>query len=468
MREPASYRDPSGVVFRRDGVVYRQVNRDFAEQWELLRASGLYDTLASSALLLPHEEEAGVEPLDDRAVAVIRPRQIDFISYPYEWSFSQLKDAALVTLTIQERALDAGMTLKDASAYNIQFVDGRPILIDSLSFEGLVPGEPWVAYRQFCQHFLAPLAAMAYRDVRLGLLLRPMADGLPLDLTSSLLPGRTKLRPGLAAHLHLHARAEKKATADGSGKAGGAPGMDGVPRSGRRVSDTGRRALLDSLRRTVEGLRWKPDDTTWSSYTALTSYSPAAAASKARLVEAMISRTSPGRVWDIGANTGTYSAIAAATGRPVIALDADAGAIERLYLATRAGEMPGVAPFVVNLVGPSPAIGWALEERRSLVQRGPAPTLMALALIHHLAIGANVPLPLISSFFATIGSEVVVEFVPKEDPQARSLLLGRRDVFPDYSIDGFRSALSADFELVEEAAIDDSRRTLVRMRRLVR
>lgn len=455
MEDPASFRDPSGVVFTRDGIVYRQINRVFADEWERLRTSGLYDELTRAGLLVPHEEAPDVDPVDDRADRVIKPLQLDFVSYPYEWSFSQLKDAALTTLEIQERALNSGMSLKDASAYNIQFVDGRPTLIDSLSFEAAVQGKPWVAYRQFCQHFLAPLALMAYRDVRCGLLLQTFGDGIPLDLANSLLPGRTRLRPGLAAHLHLHARAQQR------------PGDASASRSSRAsVSDLGRRALLDSLKRAVEGLRWKPRATQWSSYTTLTSYSAAAAASKAELVGEMLARVQGPRIWDIGANDGTYSAIAVAAGHRVVALDAEAGAVEQLYLKVRAGEMHDILPLVVDVTNPSPASGWALQERRSLTERGPAPVVMALALIHHIAIGCNVPLANLSAFLASIGSELVIEFVPKDDPQTQTLLEARDDIFPDYTLDGFRAAFGKRFQLLDEAAIADSRRTLFRMRRL--
>jgi ribosomal protein L11 methylase PrmA len=454
VEDPASFRDPSGVVFARDGVVYRQVNRAFADEWALLHSSGLYDELTHASLLVPYEEAAAVRPVDDRAVLVIKPLQLDFVSYPYEWSFSQLKDAALATLEIQERALSAGMSLKDASAYNIQFIEGRPTLIDSLSFEAAVAGEPWVAYRQFCQHFLAPLAMMAYRDIRYGLLLQQFSDGIPLDLATSILPGRTRLRPGLAAHLHLHARAQRT----GQGSSGRA--------SRARVSDLGRRALLDSLRRSVDGLKWRPDGTQWSGYTAHTSYSPAAADAKAKLVGEMLGRVRGERVWDIGANTGAYSAIAAAGGRRVVAFDSDAGAVEQLYLRVRAGEMRGVLPLVLDIANPSPASGWALRERRSLLDRGPAPVAMALALIHHLAIARNVPLGKVSALLASICSELLIEFVPKEDPQTQTLLQSRQDIFPDYTVEGFKAAFSERFDLLEEADIEDSRRTLFLMRRI--
>ena len=167
-----------------------------------------------------------------------RPRELPLISYPYEWCFSQLREAALLTLELQRRALAAGMRLKDASAYNIQFDAGRPILIDTLSFEVGDPTQPWPAYRQFCEHFLAPLALIAYRDPRCGLMLRDFIDGIPVDLAARLMPGRTRLRPGLLAHLHLHAGAQRRSQA---------AGPTAEHRGARRMSQTGQEAILDSL-----------------------------------------------------------------------------------------------------------------------------------------------------------------------------------------------------------------------------
>ena len=204
-----SFRDPSGFVFERQGELYRQVNVIHAEHYDHLVASGLYDHLVRSGLLIPHQEVEIPASEPTRAYRVLKPERIDFVSYPYEWSFGQLRDAARVTIKAQAAALDHGMSLRDASAYNIQFQRGHPLLIDTLSFEKLPEGSPWVAYRQFCQHFLAPLALMSHRDVRLGQLLRIHLDGIPLDLAVRLLPWRTRLRPSLLLHLFLHARSQR-------------------------------------------------------------------------------------------------------------------------------------------------------------------------------------------------------------------------------------------------------------------
>ena len=206
----ASFRDPSGFLFSRSGILYRQINRAYSKDYARLMDSGLYEKLVKASLLIPHTEVDQPPAQSDLAFKVIQPERVPFISYPYDWSFSQLKDAALVTLSIQKRALKLDLSLKDASAYNIQFVRGRAMLIDTLSFEIYKEGEPWVAYKQFCQHFLAPLALMTYRDVRLSQFLRVYIDGIPLDLASELLPAKTKFNFGLLTHIHIHAGAQKR------------------------------------------------------------------------------------------------------------------------------------------------------------------------------------------------------------------------------------------------------------------
>ncbi|HET9416244.1 MAG TPA: SAM-dependent methyltransferase [Candidatus Limnocylindria bacterium] len=455
--DPASFRDPAGFVFRRDGVLYRQVQPPASADWAAYHASGLRDRLVADGLVVDHDEVGGELAALPGAVAVIRPRPVEVISYPYEWSFSQLKDAALLTLELQTRALDAGMRLKDASAYNVQLEHGRPILIDTLSFEVAGATEPWPAYRQFCEHFLAPLALIAHRDARTGLLLRDFIDGIPLDLAATLLPGRTRLNLGLLSHLHLHAGAQKRSSREG-------PPATDAPAPQRRVSATGQRALLDSLRRTVEGLRWQPTGH-WAGYAGATSYSDEATSSKAALVREMLDAVGGNRAWDLGANTGVYSAIAAGAGYRVVAWDQDAGSVEAHWLTVRSDDRSPILPLICDLSNPSPALGWGLRERRSFLEREEPDILLGLALVHHLAIGNNVPLPGIAELFARIAPNAIVEFVPKDDPMTGRLLAARRDIFDGYTIDGFRSAFGKAFEIAREEPIADSPRTLFLLRR---
>jgi hypothetical protein len=463
-REPGSYRDPSGFVFRRDGVLYRQINASFADDWALFESSGLHRSLIDEGLLVADHPAAVELAPEPGAVVVIQPDEIGFISHPFEWSFSQLKDAALLTLRAQAVAGEHGMAIRDASAYNVQFRDGLPILIDTLSFERAAAGEPWKPYRQFCENFLAPLALMAHCDGRLGQLLRTWIDGVPLDLASELLPRRTRyFAPGLAAHIHLHARAQRQHADDA--------GPDGAPSTAPRavtMSEGRRLALLDHLKRTVEGLHLPARGTVWAEYADQTSYSHAGTASKEAIVKRMAEAVwaeGGRRAWDVGANTGRYSRIAADAGFWVLALDIDWAAVERHYLALRAAGDRRIMPFLADIAEPSPGIGWENAERASLIDRANADVLIALALVHHLAIGRNVPLPMVSRLMARLSPHLIVEWVPKEDPMGRRLLAAREDVFADYSIDAFRAAFGHDFEIVEEAPIEDSGRVLFRMHR---
>jgi SAM-dependent methyltransferase len=456
--DPGSFRDPSGFIFRRNGVVYRQINESFAARWGDLVSSGLLDDLHARGFLIPHDAAPlAVAMQPDLAHAVIRPEPLDFVSYPYEWSFGQLRDAALLTLDVQAACAEAGFTLRDATAYNVQFLRGRPVLIDTLSFERAEAGRPWAAYRQFCEHFLAPLALMARRDVRCGLMLREFIDGLPLDLAASLLPGRTKLNPGLLSHVHLHARAQRR-YADWT-EAGAAA------TTGRTLSPLRQRALIDSLRRTVAGLHWEPAGTEWADYAENTSYGDEAARRKDELVREYLRDATGERVWDLGANTGRFSRIAAALGRRVVAWDVDPAATERHYRRVRADGTTSILPLVLDLGNPSPSLGWANAERGSLQDRADADVVLALALVHHLAISRNIPLDRLADFFGRLAPGLIVEFVPKDDPMVQKLLATREDVFPDYTLDGFRAAFGRRFEIAGEALIEGSRRVLFRMKR---
>jgi hypothetical protein len=451
-RLAASFRDPSGFLFCRDGALYRQVNTCYREHYDRLMSSGLYEALVAAHLLVRHTESDVAPAESDLAYKVLQPELIPFISYPYEWCFSQLRDAALTTLRLQKTALERGLSLKDASAYNIQFHRGRPRLIDTLSFEIYREGRPWVAYRQFCQHFLAPLALMAHTDVRLGQLLRIHLDGVPLDLASRLLPARTRLNPGLLIHLHLHAKSQTRY----AGKA---------VASAARVSRLALLGLVDSLESTVRKLTWRPQGTEWADYYAETSYSEAGREEKQRIVAEFVARANPQVVWDLGANTGVFSRIAAAHGAFTLSFDLDPAAVERNYLACREAGGERLLPLVMDLTNPSPGLGWGHEERSSLLSRGPADLVLALALVHHLAISNNVPLPAISTFLRGICTHLVIEFVPKDDPQVQRLLATREDIFPDYTPEGFVAAFARDFETLASIPVPGSPRVLHLMAR---
>jgi len=449
----ASFRDPSGFLFQQDGIIYRQVNLVYKDDYDHLMNSGLYQALVDDKLLIPHEE-VGIEPPAPKlAYRVIKPEPIHFISYPYEWCFSQLRDAALTTLKIQRKATDFGMSLRDSSAYNIQFKNGRPLFIDTLSFGKYHEGEPWVAYRQFCQHFFAPLALMSYKDIRLSQLLSIHIDGLPLDLAARLLPCRTRLRFSLLSHIHLHARSQKHFA-------------DKPINIGRHwMSRYALLGILNSLESAVKKLKWQPGGTEWAEYYQDTNYSPQAFEHKKTIVAGFLDRVRPATVWDLGANVGIFSRLASDRGILTVSFDVDPAAVEKNYLDCVARDDTSILPLVIDLTNPSPSIGWENKERMSLKERGPADAVLALALVHHLAISNNVPLSRIAGFLSDICHWLIIEFIPKTDSQVQRLLATREDIFPDYTRQAFEQEFSRCFTIDDSADISESQRRLYLMRK---
>ena len=443
-------------MFKHEGKLYRQVNQKYSKEYDLLMGSGLYEQLSKSRTLVAHKEvDHQLAPIPETAYRVIKPEVVDFISYPYEWCFNQLQDAAVLTLAIARRALEFGMSLKDASAYNIQFQNGRPVFIDTLSFEKYEEGMPWVAYKQFCQHFLAPLALMAKTDIRLAQLLRLHIDGIPLDLASKLLPANSKFNLGLTTHIHIHAQSQKryadKEVSQEEVKA--------------RMSKTAMVGLLDSLLSTVRGLNVKTIQTEWTDYYQDNNYTKKSFEAKRQLVKSYIEKANPKRVWDLGGNTGEFSRAASDLGIPTVCFDIDPGAVQQNYELVKKNKEKFMLPLRMDLTNPSPDLGWHNAERESMQARGPVDLVMALALIHHLAISNNVPLVDVADYFADLGEYLIIEFVPKSDSQVKRLLASRLDIFPDYTLEGFRQAFEHHYLLIDETPIDACERTVFLMKR---
>jgi len=449
----ASFRDPSGFLFKHQGHIYRQVNLSYREDYDRSLGSGLYRKLIDSGILIPHEEIEIASPAPEIVYKIIRPEQLEFISYPYEWSFSQLKDAALVTLTIESLAIELGMSLKDASAYNIQFQHGKPVFIDTLSFEKYQPERPWIAYRQFCQHFLAPLSLMAFCDVRLGQLLRDYIDGIPLDLASKLLPRRTWFNFTLLIHIHIHARSQKHYASQ-------------KIKTRRQFSHNSMIGLLDSLKGGISNLHWNPSGMGWENYYEEHNYSPQGIQHKKDAVSHWLDLIHPKMVWDLGANTGLFSRLASERGIPTLAFDIDPAAVELNYRSCVTQQETNLLPLVMDLANPSPSIGWENIERPSFLERAPADAIFALALLHHLAIGNNVPLDRLAGFFNRLGKWLIIEFIPKDDSQVQRLLANRQDIFNDYTAGCFETAFSKYFSVEHKEPIPGSTRQLYLMKNL--
>ena len=447
----SSFRDPSGCIFTYNGLLYRQINKTYQEHYDFLISSGCYNDLVSNNLLVRHQEVNDISPVSDDYYKIIKPEKIPFITYPYEWSFSQLKDAAITTIEIQKKALDYGLILKDSSAYNIQFKDGNPILIDTLSFEKYSDGQLWTGYRQFCQHFLAPLALMSYKDIRLCKLLQSFLDGIPLDLTSSLLPMRTYLNFSLLSHIHLHAKSQKHF----SGK------KTSIARQGIRRHQLF--ALISNLESSIKKLNWQPRNTEWASYYHDIKYSPDSLADKKQIISQLLDRIRARTICDLGSNTGMFSGLPQNKNILTISIDNDPAAIEINYLKCRKGNKSNVLPLYIDITNPSPGIGWAHQERMSLLHRGPFDICLALALIHHLVISDNLPFPVIADYLSKLCHNLIIEFIPKDDPQVQLLLATRKDIFSNYTKNSLENSFRKYFKIENAYPIKDSRRIIYLM-----
>ncbi len=452
--DKASFRDPDGFVFKYQNSIYRQVNISYKENYNHLLKSGLYKELKKASLLISHRELNNLKIRDSNAYKILKPTPVKFISYPYEWCFSELKDAALATVRIQKMALKHGITLKDASSYNIQFIAGKPILIDTLSFEKYEEGKPWNAYRQFCQHFIAPLVLASYIDVRLINLLRFYIDGIPLDLTSKLLPNSTYLSPSLLFHVHLHAKAQTQLVQKRT-----------QLKKSKKFSKNALLQLIESLENIISKLSLKKKKSTWINYYRDDSYSRKAFNSKVQIVEKVLNDVKPKTVWDLGANTGVFSFLASRRRIETVAFDNDPISVEENYLEMKKKGDQYVLPLVLDLTNPSPFQGFANEERMSLIERGPVDIILALALVHHLVIANNVTLEMLVKFMSRITKWLIIEFVPKTDQKVKFMLSFRKDIFDNYNQDNFEEQFSKFFIIDRRIKITNSQRLIYVMKK---
>ena len=449
--DAGSFRDPSGHVFSRDGKIYRSIFGPGVKDFEAARDAGIYDKLIEAGLLLRHDEVNLGDPAPEGTVYCLCHPRLPMISYPWEWPFSMLKEAALIHLDAMEMLLPHGFWLRDASAFNVQYDGNRLCLIDTLSIGQRIAESPWVAYGQFCSHFLAPLATAAYCDVRTLSMWRNYIDGYPLDLVTKMLPFWRRYCPGLFMHLTLHARVQGLADRKediGKSKLARKP----------KVSDRGLIGLIRSLHRTIEGIKWKRSSRIWEEYGGIRTYQVEDVGRKSEYVDRVVQRLQPKMVWDLGANTGEFSIIAAFYGSFVVSIDGDAACTEHLYQRlSRESGLKGILPLTMDIANPSPGLGWESSERLSLRDRGPADLVLALALIHHLVFSCCVPLSLIAEWFASVTNHLLVEFVPPTDPMVQKLLRNRGDEHLPYNLEVFQSSFGKFFDFVDQTMLNNGR-----------
>jgi ribosomal protein L11 methylase PrmA len=456
LTHPASYRDNSGFVFEHAGKYYRYVHPDYEPHYLQLMNSGLYDELVKTKKLITHQEIDDKQDFDFTVGRILLPEQIPFISYPYEWSFDMWKDAALLTCRLANAALQKGMILKDATPFNIQFVNGRPVFIDTLSFENYEAGKPWIAYHQFCECFLGPLLMMHYCHPDTNRLFTVYPDGIPVNVLINLLPKRSKWNIGTFLHIHLQAKFVQKTL--WAGKQNQKPVTENNFTKQKLVM------LINGLESFVQKLSPKKIKTTWDDYYTGTILGDDYLNAKTTLVKSFSNFIDFKKVIDLGANDGHFS-MHFGNDKQVLATDADSNCINELYLKVKNKGISNILPLVNDLTTPSPAIGWNNAERESITNRLKADLVLALALVHHLAIAKNVPLRLIAKWLQPMGEHLIIEFVPKDDEKVKQLLQNRKDIFADFSLENFKSIFSEKYKMVREERVGNTNRILFLMTR---
>jgi len=458
--EPGSFRDRDSRVIVSDDAIYRALSPEGTEDWLALTGSPLLEQLTSTGQLIGSREvepsvlgESG-ELLPTGVERVLEHDRVPFVSYPYEWTFSMLQDAAKLQLDLGIAAIGEGLNLKDATPYNVQYLGARPTFIDIGSFEKITAGEPWIAYRQFCMLYLYPLLFQAHKDIPFHPWLRGSIDGIqPIDAIKVFsLPDR--LRRGVFLHTSLHARLDRRANRSG-------PGSAEQNRTTRQVKPSQLQAQLQSMRRLVSKLKWKAGETSWSGYRQSNTYSDDDDRRKQAFVAEVAASEKPALTWDMGCNDGAYSRIAAESSAKVVAFDFDHATVEALYRSLREEGNTRILPLVSNLADPSPALGWRGLERKTLVDRGAPDLMLALALIHHVSISANIPIADFLQWARDLDTTLVIEFPKRTDPMVRALLANKHDgANPDYEEGNFERELERRFKVERREELPSGDRIL--------
>ena len=442
LKLPGSFRDPSGFVFQKSGQLCRRILPAGKKDFSFFLGSGLCRRLLDSGKMVPFTFSEG----DENTLFL---EELPFISYPYEWSFSQLKEAALLTLEIMEETLDCGMILKDASAFNVAFRAGKAVFMDHTSFTRYEENRPWCAYGQFVRHFLLPLLLMEKKDLQLLDLLKNDLNGIPLELGSKLLPCRSYLDVDILLHVHFHALFEKRFS-----RRKGEFAEPQMPL--KRLKH-----LVGALQSYIRSMKFPRVRTLWGAYQGSCSYTPESLEAKKSLVEDFCRRGNFDTLCEPGSGGGEFTQIAARHASKVIAADSDPQAVEHLFQLSR--KFTNIYGILLDLNNPTPALGVFNRERSSFFERFRGDGVLGLALIHHLRITGNWTLEQIAAFFEMTAPKALVEFVPRDDPQTQQLLRGREEYCPDWELGPLTETFLRFYKKCRHHFLPGSKRVLLEL-----
>lgn len=456
--DAGSYRDRRGHVFSQQGRTFRTVTDFGLDDFNFVRQTKLLDVLVANGSVIAEERVDASTPLPDGAVLVLQHPTLPYVSYPYEWPFAALKAAALLHLDVHLAALEHRVTMSDASAYNIQFRGARPVFIDVLSFVPYVEGEFWSGHQQFCNQFLNPLLLRSHLGVPHNAWYRGALEGVATEDLNQLLPWYKKLSWNMLTHVALQARFQQ-----------GARRSDAAVEKAkaRNLPLIGYQEILRGLRRWIAKLEpLGGGSTDWEDYANQNSYDSAEEASKRDYVRQFVANTMPSLLCDLGCNTGEYSVLALQSGADTaIGFDFDQNAIETAFRRAQRENL-NFLPLLLDVANPSPMQGWQQKERRGFSERAASQALLALALVHHLVIGKNIPMQQAVGWLVAQAATGVIEFVQKTDPMVIALLQLREDVFDDYSQESFENALQKYARIVHSKQVSANGRRLYTYERM--
>ena len=454
-----SFRDPAAWVYADGDRILRGVDSVTLANFQALTKSRFFrDAVEQRRIVgsrvLDEADPGAVTILADGWTGVLEHERVPLLSYPYEWTFSMLKDAALLHLELLEKALGEGWGIKDSTPYNVQFIGSAPIFIDVPSFTPRPAGDYWRGYRQFCMSFLFPLMLTAYRRIPFQALLRSSLDGIPPVEAARFFTGRDRLRKGVLSHVHFPAVLERRLAAQR------ARGSVTKQSKARPQSDAMVFGLVQSMRRLVRALPAVSDSSPWSDYVTTHSYNRASFDEKKAFVAEVASQERFSIVWDLGSNTGTFSELLAEFADHVVSLDSDHECVERLYLRLRDRGDIKILPLTMNVANPSPNQGWAHAERLSFDSRNKPDLILALALIHHICLSSNIPISAFLDWLAGIGSRLIIEFVDRNDVMVKEMLSRKSEAHEDYNLQRFEKELERRYDVIRSAALKDGERKI--------
>ncbi len=451
-----SFKDPVARVVKKDGTYFRYIFQDYQKEYDCLMQSGLYLKLVQNGLLIPHKE-VEIDTNDCKIHKQLYPEQIEFQSYPFEWSFTQWRNVLISYIKINQIALEYGMILKDATPYNFYLKCGKPIMFDTSSFIFFKEGNTWLAYQQFCETMLAPLALMHYNGSKWAKLTQGSIHGMQLNFTSKQLPIKSWFNSCCLMHIHLHAKYVVKGEKIGNEKSKNSESNHKNILSKEKLLLI-HKHLLGSVQKWKSAYKFENH---WAGYYENDISSDQYIADKQQIVENWIKINKPQTVLDLGANTGKFSMIAANYAKHVIALEFDDICVDTIEEDLKKLKIQNISTLIGNLSEPSPSLGILNKEIDNIFVRANSEMVLGLALIHHLCISNYMSMQQVAELFAKFSNAyAIVEFIPKEDEKVQLLLKNREDIFEYYLEEEFTKQFANYFDLIEESALAESKRKL--------